>query len=54
MVSGTCQYASPFAIVQIILTIIAWLVVIYFINLGLKQVDDAKVLELKKEDTIQE
>ena len=45
---------SPYAIVQIVLTIIAWLVVIYFINLGLKQVDDAKDLELKKEDTIQE
>ena len=34
--------------------IIAWLVVIYFINLGLKQVDDAKDLELKKKDTIQD
>lgn len=45
---------SPYAIIQITLTIIAWLVVIYFINLGLKQVDDAKDLELKKEDTIQE
>ncbi len=40
---------SPYCIVQIILTILAWLVIIYFINLGLKQVDDAKELEINKE-----
>ncbi len=35
----------PYYIVQIGLTIAAWLVIIYFINLGLKQIDDAKKLE---------
>ena len=35
----------PYYIVQITLTIIAWLVIIYFINLGLKQIDDAKNLD---------
>ena len=40
--------SSPYCIVQIILTIAAWIVIIYFINLGLKQIDDAKKLENKK------
>ena len=34
----------PYYLVPIGLTIAAWLVIIYFINLGLKQVDDAKEL----------
>ena len=36
---------TPYYLLQIVLTIFAWLVIIYFINLGLKQVDDAKALE---------
>lgn len=36
----------PFYGVPIIMTILAWIVIIYFINLGLKQVDEAKKLEL--------
>ena len=36
---------TPYCLLQIVLTIFAWLVIIYFINLGLKQVDDAKALE---------
>lgn len=39
---------SPYYLVQITMTILAWLVIIYFINLGLKQVDDAKMLEKSK------
>ncbi len=39
---------APYAIVQITVSILAWLVIIYFINLGLKQVDDAKKLEKQK------
>lgn len=39
---------TPYYLLQIVLSIIAWLVIIYFINLGLKQVDDAKELEKKK------
>ena len=35
----------PYYIVQITLIILAWLVIIYFINLGLKQVDDAKKIK---------
>lgn len=35
----------PFYGVPIIMTILAWIVIIYFINLGLKQVDEAKKLE---------
>ena len=35
----------PYYLVQIALTIAAWLVIIYFINLGLKQIDDAKKLK---------
>lgn len=41
--------SSPYYIVQIALTIAAWVVIIYFINLGLKQIDDAKRLEKNKE-----
>ena len=40
---------SPYYIIQISLTIAAWIVIIYFINLGLKQVDDAKKLEKNKQ-----
>ncbi len=39
---------TPYALLQIALTVAAWLVIVYFINLGLKQVDDAKELEAKK------
>lgn len=39
----------PYYIVQITLIILAWLVIIYFINLGLKQVDDAKRLKQKED-----
>lgn len=35
----------PYYLLQISLTIIAWLVIIYFINLGLKQVDEVKEKE---------
>ena len=38
----------PYYILPLTLTLLAWLVIIYFINLGLKQVDDAKELENKK------
>ena len=38
----------PYYGLQIILTILAWLVIIYYINLGLKQVDDAKKLAANK------
>lgn len=38
----------PYYALQIILTVAAWIVIIYFINLGLKQIDDAKKLEKKK------
>ena len=41
--------SSPYYIVQIALTVAAWVVIIYFINLGLKQIDDAKRLEKNKE-----
>lgn len=43
---------APYYIVQITVTILAWLVIIYYINLGLKQVDDAKKLELKKKKKV--
>ena len=36
---------APYYSVQIVLTVLAWIVIIYFINLGLKQVDDAKKLK---------
>ena len=39
---------TPYYLLQIVLTVVAWLVIVYFINLGLKQVDDAKKLEMKK------
>ena len=39
---------APYYLLQIALTVVAWLVIIYFINLGLKQEDDAKKLEMKK------
>lgn len=35
----------PFYGVPIIMTVLAWIVIVYFINLGLKQVDEAKKLE---------
>ena len=35
----------PFYGVPIIMTVLAWLVIVYFINLGLKQVDDAKRMQ---------
>ena len=38
---------TPYYLLQITLTVIAWLVIVYFINLGLKQVDDAKELGKK-------
>ncbi len=41
---------TPYCLLQIALTVAAWIVIIYFINLGLKQIDDAKRLNNKKED----
>ena len=38
---------APYYLVPIGLTVAAWLVIIYFINLGLKQIDDAKKLKSK-------
>lgn len=38
----------PYYLTQITMTILAWLVIIYFINLGLKQVDEVKVLKKEK------
>ena len=35
---------TPYYLLQIALTVAAWLVIIYFINLGLKQIDDAKAM----------
>ena len=40
--------STPFEIYRIGLTVAAWVVIIYFINLGLKQIDDAKELEKSK------
>lgn len=40
---------SLYYIIQISLTIAAWIVIIYFINLGLKQIDDVKKLEKNKQ-----
>ncbi len=40
----------PYYSLQILMTILAWIVIIYFINLGLKQIDDAKELERQKVD----
>lgn len=39
---------APYYLIQIAMTVLAWLVIIYFINLGLKQIDDAKKLEIEK------
>ena len=39
---------APFELFRVGLTVIAWIVIIYFINLGLKQIDDAKKLDKKK------
>lgn len=39
---------SPYYIVQIVLTVLAWIVIIYFINLGLKQIDEAKEAGIKR------
>lgn len=36
---------APFELFRVGLTTPAWVVIIYFINLGLKQIDDAKKLE---------
>ena len=36
----------PYYSVQIAMTVIAWLVIVYFINLGLKQIDDAKQVKM--------
>ena len=36
---------APYYLIQIIMTVLAWLVIVYFINLGLKQIDDAKKLD---------
>lgn len=40
--------STPYEIYRIFLTVVAWIVIIYFINLGLKQIDDAKKLEKVK------
>lgn len=40
----------PYCGTQIAVSIIAWLVIIYFINLGLQQVDEAKKLTKTQED----
>lgn len=40
----------PYYLLQIGLTIAAWAVIIYFINLGLKQIDDAKRAGVKIEE----
>ena len=37
---------APFELFRVVLTVAAWIVIIYFINLGLKQIDDAKKLEI--------
>ena len=37
--------STPYEIYRIGLTVAAWVVIIYFINLGLKQIDDAKKLK---------
>lgn len=36
---------APFELFRVGLTTAAWIVIIYFINLGLKQIDEAKKLE---------
>ena len=37
--------STPYEIYRVGLTVAAWVVIIYFINLGLKQIDDAKKLK---------
>lgn len=44
-----CPISSPLYIFHIGLTVVAWIVIIYFINLGLKQIDEAKKLEDSKQ-----
>ena len=39
------QVQASFELFRVGLTTAAWIVIIYFINLGLKQIDDAKKLE---------
>ena len=41
---------TPYCLLQIALTVAAWLVIIYFINLGLKQIDDAKAMKKIEEN----
>ncbi len=41
---------TPYYLLQIALTVAAWLVIIYFINLGLKQIDDAKAMNKIEEN----
>lgn len=41
---------TPYCLLQIALTVAAWLVIIYFINLGLKQIDDAKAMNKIEEN----
>lgn len=41
---------TPYCLLQIALTVAAWLVIIYFINLGLKQIDDAKAMKRIEEN----
>ena len=41
---------TPYYLLQIALTVTAWLVIIYFINLGLKQIDDAKAMKKIEEN----
>lgn len=43
-----CPINSPLYIFHIGLTVVAWIVIVYFINLGLKQIDDAK---MRKKDS---
>ena len=38
---------TPYYLLQIFLTVAAWIVIVYFINLGLKQVDEVKTLATK-------
>ncbi len=38
---------TPYYLLQVGLTIAAWIVMIYFINLGLKQIDNVKKMKKK-------
>lgn len=40
--------SSPYYIVQIILTVLAWIVIIYFINMSLKQIEEVKEVGIKR------